>query len=91
MFHQSSYSVNENDRSVQPVLVLSGPASTNITVTVKSTDISAEGKDTITIHDYASMQNNYICTCNYASGNCAGIILRILKLLNILKLFQNNG
>ena len=46
-FHQSSYSVNEDNRSVQPVLVLSSPATTNITVTVASIDISAKGKNTV--------------------------------------------
>jgi len=53
-FHQSSYSVNEDDRSVQPVLVLSSPAATNITVAVTSADISATGKDTY--HNYARPQ-----------------------------------
>jgi len=54
-FHQSSYSVNEDDRSVQPLLVLSDPASTNIIVTVKTTDISAEGKDITIIRDYVNI------------------------------------
>ena len=34
-FNQSTYSVNEDDRLVQPVLVLSNPSSTDITVLVK--------------------------------------------------------
>ena len=34
-FEQSTYSVNEDGGSVQPVLVLSNPSSTDITVQVK--------------------------------------------------------
>jgi len=33
-FNQSTYSVNEDDGPAQPVLVLSNPSSTNITVQV---------------------------------------------------------
>ena len=42
-FTQSTYRVNEDDGSVQLVLVLSYPASTNVTVTVSSIDESAKG------------------------------------------------
>ena len=42
-FTQSTYRVNEADRSVQLVLVLSQPATTNITVIVSSIDKSAKG------------------------------------------------
>ena len=42
-FNQSTYSVDEDDGPVQPVLVLSNPSSTNITVKVLSTDGSATG------------------------------------------------
>ena len=43
-FTQSTYRVNEDEGAVQFVLVLSHPASTNITVTVSSIDKSAKGK-----------------------------------------------
>ena len=42
-FTQSTYRVNEGDRSAQIVLVLSHPASTNIIVTLSSIDKSAKG------------------------------------------------
>ena len=41
MFSQSAYSVNENDEPAQAVLVLTNPASTDITVEVYNTDGSA--------------------------------------------------
>ena len=44
MFNQSEYIVNEDAGSAQPVLVISNPLSTNITVQVTSTDIFAIGK-----------------------------------------------
>ena len=43
-FNQSTYSVNENDRILQPVLILSNPSSTDITVQVRSTDKTATGE-----------------------------------------------
>ena len=43
-FSQSIYNVNEDDQSVQVVLVLNDQASTDIIVTVLSTGISAKGK-----------------------------------------------
>ena len=43
-FSQSAYSVNEDDGVVQPVLVLSNPSSTDITVQVRSNDNTATGK-----------------------------------------------
>ena len=43
-FEQEAYSVNESSKNVQPVLILSGPSSTNITVKVFNTDESAIGK-----------------------------------------------
>ena len=43
-FSQSTYSVNEDDGVVQPVLVLSNPTSTDITVQVRSNDNTATGK-----------------------------------------------
>ena len=43
-FEQQSYAVNENNGKVEPVLVLSNPSSSVITVQVFSTDGSATGK-----------------------------------------------
>ena len=43
-FNQSTYSVNEGDGPAQPVLVLSNPSSTNITVQVRDTQSTAIGK-----------------------------------------------
>ena len=43
-FNESSYSVNEAVVNVHPVLVLSNPSSTNITVRVLSTADSATGE-----------------------------------------------
>ena len=43
-FNQSVYNVNEDDGLVQIALVLSYPVSTNTTITVSTTDISAQGK-----------------------------------------------
>ena len=55
MFNQSIYSVNEEAGPVQPVLVISNPSSTNITVPVTNTDGSATG-------EYCSILINYINT-----------------------------
>ena len=43
-FEQQTYTVNEADERVEPVLVLSNPSSSVITVQVFSTDGSATGK-----------------------------------------------
>ena len=43
-FEQPTYIVNEADEKVEPVLVLSNPSSSIITVQVFSTDGSATGK-----------------------------------------------
>ena len=51
-FEQSTYSVNENAGPAQPVLVLSDPLSTDITVSVYNTDGSATG-------EYCSILINY--------------------------------
>ena len=48
-FRNSMYSVNEDDKLIQPVLILSDPLSTNITVEVFSTDGSATGECQIVI------------------------------------------
>ena len=47
-FNQSAYSVNENEGPVQPVLVLSNPSSTDVTVQVKDGEDNATGCLTIT-------------------------------------------
>ena len=52
MFNQSMYSVNEDTRPAQPVLVISNPLSTDITVQVANTDGSATG-------EYCSILINY--------------------------------
>ena len=44
MFNQSVYSVNEDAGPVLPVLVISNPSSTDITVQVTNTDGSATGE-----------------------------------------------
>ena len=43
-FEQQTYTVNEDDIKIEPVLVLSNPSSSVITVQVSSTDGSAAGK-----------------------------------------------
>ena len=43
-FSQSAYSVDESLTSVQPILFLSNPSSTDLTIEVLTTDISALGK-----------------------------------------------
>ena len=48
-FNQSVYSVQENDGPAQPVLVLSNPSSTDITVQVFNTDNSAIGECFVTV------------------------------------------
>ena len=43
-FSQSTYRVNESRGVVQPVLVLSNPSSTDITIEVLNIDITAVGE-----------------------------------------------
>ena len=43
-FERQTYTVNEDDINIEPVLVLSNPSSSVITVQVFSTDGSATGK-----------------------------------------------
>ena len=43
-FNQSIYNVIENEGPAQPALVLSNPSSTDITVQVRSSDITATGE-----------------------------------------------
>ena len=44
-FKELSYSINERNRNrpVQPVLVLSNPSSTDVTVNIQSNDVTATG------------------------------------------------
>ena len=56
MFNQSVYNVNENE-TAQPVLVLSGPSSTDITVLVKDVSKSVISKQT-----YISIYNTVTTT-----------------------------
>ena len=44
MFSETMYSVNENAGSTQPVLVLSNPSTSDVTVEVTTTDGSASGE-----------------------------------------------
>ena len=43
-FEQASYTVDEGDGSVEPLLVLSNPSSTDVIVQVHTIDGSATGK-----------------------------------------------
>ena len=52
MFNQSEYIVNEDAGSAQPVLVITNPISTDITVQVTSIDVWAIG-------EYCSIFINY--------------------------------
>ena len=44
MFEQTAYRVDEDDGPAPPVLVLSNPSTTDITVQVSTTDGSATGE-----------------------------------------------
>ena len=54
-FGQSTYGVNEDEGSVQIELALNDQASTNITVIVSSTDMSAKGKENYIATSYVYM------------------------------------
>ena len=41
-FHQSTYTVNESDGMIQPVLVLGNPSSFDVDIRVKDVEKSAE-------------------------------------------------
>ena len=58
-FSQSTYNVDEDDGPAQPVLILSSPLSTDITVGVCSTDGSATGR----IHSF-----NFVDSCLQFTG-----------------------
>ena len=46
-FEQMTYNIDEDNGPVQPVLVLSNPSSTTVTIEVLSMDESATGKYTV--------------------------------------------
>ena len=46
-FEQMTYNIDEDNGLVQPVLVLSNPSSTTITIEVLSIDESATGKHSV--------------------------------------------
>ena len=50
-FNQSTYSISEGDGLLQPVLILSNPSSTDITVQIRTNDNTTTGK-------YTSIKNN---------------------------------
>ena len=43
-FNQSAYSAYENDGYVQPILVLTKPYSSDLTVTIRADSVTASGK-----------------------------------------------
>ena len=48
-FEKSSYSVDEGNRTVQPVLILSNPSSTSITINILNIDDTATGMYSLVI------------------------------------------
>ena len=58
-FSQSMYSVNENEGPVEPVLVLSNPSSSDITVRVTDRGGTATGKHTIYVFVLKANLYNY--------------------------------
>ena len=48
-FENSSYSIDERNRPVKPVLILSNPSSTNITVNILNIDDTATGMYSLVI------------------------------------------
>ena len=58
-FNQSTYSVNEDDGPAQPVLVLSNPSSTDVAISVFSTDRSATGKIVYIVIGEYTVSNRY--------------------------------
>ena len=64
-FEQSAYSVNEELITVQPVLTLSNPSATDITVQVINTDLSTSGKNIVSVAN-VSLIPMLASTCQYA-------------------------
>ena len=58
-FNQSTYNVDGDDGPAQPVLVLSNPLSSDITISVYNTVGSATGKDTL----WLSAKSKHIKVC----------------------------
>ena len=48
-FEESSYIVNEGNRPVQPVIILSSPSSTSITINILNIDDTATGMCSLVI------------------------------------------
>ena len=67
-FNQSTYRVNEDDGPAQPVLVLSNPSSTDITVQVNDTNGPAAGKWSNIIKKWCSYDNIAGGGADYVSG-----------------------
>lgn len=66
-FDKSTFSVHEQNKLAQPILVLSNQASYNITVTVRTFDVSATGELFTLMYTYVS--NKYVSdlrsTCSF--------------------------
>ena len=87
-FSQSLYTVNENDGSVQPVLVLSNPASTDITVVVEDISYNASGKLYVKYYKHTLDQremhilNTKMALCNHLCST-AHIVVYYVQLKNL--------
>ena len=64
-FNESTYIVDEEEGTVEVVLVLSHPASTNIIVTILSISGSAKGKAFSYVYMIAMHVRTYVCTYVY--------------------------
>ena len=74
-FNQSMYSVNENEGSIQPVLVLSNPSSTDVTVQVTDEEGTASGKQITMININAVTTKYNLIGDDYTSGPYDVVIL----------------
>ena len=68
-FDQSTYNVNESVRQLQPVLVLSNPSSTDISITITVSLGNATGESTsiVSIGNYNFVQGVWIIILNRLS------------------------
>ena len=68
-FDQSTYNVNESVRQLQPVLVLSNPSSTDISITITVSLGNATGESTsiVSIGNYSFVQGVWIIILNRLS------------------------
>jgi len=65
-FNQSTYSVKEDNGSVEPVLVLSNPSSTDITVQVRDdSNYCYYSEHNWWVTDCYEQWNNLLCIYNY--------------------------